>query len=177
MTAARRWTPPAGTLRCPSDALPDFPDDNATARAGQACQGLPGRWWLAERQILPDRVVVSPARRALQTWELAAAELGPSRPSTQDEPEIDDRVYRNTVDDLLSVIRETPDAVSTLAIVGHNPAIQELAIALDDTSGDAAGRRELAEKYPTSAVAVFAVADPWAAAETATLISFAIPRG
>jgi phosphohistidine phosphatase len=150
--------------------------DRALARRGTNEAPAIGRW-LAERQILPDRVVVSPARRARQTWELAAAELRPSRPSTQDEPEIDDRVYGNTVDDLLSVIRETPDAVSTLAIVGHNPAIQELAIALDDASGDAAGRRELAEKYPTSAVAVFAVADPWAAAETATLISFAIPRG
>lgn len=128
--------------------------------------------WLAGQQIVPDRAVVSPARRATQTWQLAAAELGPTP-----EPELDERVYRNTVEDLLAVIRDTPAAVSTLAIVGHNPAIQDLAIAFDDRDGDADGRRELVDKYPTSAVAVFAVADPWAAASAGTLISFAVPRG
>ena len=144
--------------------------DRPLARRGTTEAPVIGRW-LAEQRIAPDRVVVSPARRARQTWQLAAAELGPAA-----EPELDERVYDNTVEDLLAVIRETPAALSTLAIVGHNPAIQELAIAFDDRDGDADGRRKLAEKYPTSGIAVFAVADPWAAASTGTLVSFAVPR-
>ena len=128
--------------------------------------------WLAERQVVPDRVVVSPARRARQTWELAAAGLGPAV-----EPVLDGRVYDNTVEDLLEVIRETPAAVSTLAIVGHNPGIQDLAVALDDGRGDDDARRDVAGKYRTSGVAVFTLKDPWAEARAGTLTLFAAPRG
>ena len=49
-------------------------------------------------------------------------------------------------------------------------------MAFDDGTGDADGRRELAEKYPTSGVAVFAVTEPWAVAELGKLLSFVVPR-
>src|SRR5215203_3123231 len=98
--------------------------DRPLAERGVAEAPAVGRW-LAAQGIAPDRVVVSPARRARQTWELTAAELGPV-------PELDERVYRNTVEALLEIIRGTPGEVTTLAIVGHNPGIQDLAITLDD---------------------------------------------
>ena len=123
--------------------------------------------WLAGQRIAPDRVVVSPARRARQTWELAAAQLGPTP-----APVTDDRVYRNTVQDLLDVVHETPPEVATLVVVGHNPGIQELAISLDDGSGHG----DVRTKYPTSGVAVFDLPGPWAAVTSATLTDFAIPR-
>ena len=88
----------------------------------------------------------------------------------------DDRVYRNTVEDLLEIIRETPAEVTTLAVVGHNPGIEELATALDDGRGDDSSRRELATRNPTSGVAVFDVGDSWAQVRSATLTSFATPR-
>jgi len=62
--------------------------------------------WLAERSLLPDRVVVSPARRASQTWQLAGAELGPVARAV-----VDERVYDNTLSDLLRVVRESPPDV------------------------------------------------------------------
>ena len=144
--------------------------DRPLADRGVAEAPAVGRW-LAARRIGPDRVVVSPARRARQTWELAAGELGPTA-----QPVLDERVYGNTVEDLLEIVRETPTEVTTLAIVGHNPGIQELAIALDDGRGDDADRTELTTKYPTSAVAVFDVSDPWARVRSATLTSFVKPR-
>jgi phosphohistidine phosphatase len=140
------------------------------AERGEAEAPKIGRW-LADRQIVPDRVVVSPARRARQTWELAAAELDAAPAPVEDE-----RVYANTVADLMAVVRETPDAVSTLAIVGHNPGIQELAIGLDDGRGDDAARAEVTGKYRTSGVAVFALADAWADVRAGTLTDFAAPR-
>jgi phosphohistidine phosphatase len=130
--------------------------DRPLARRGVAEAPAVGRW-LAQRLIAPDRVMVSPARRARQTWELAATEL-----SAAPEPVLDDRIYHNTVEDLLQIIRETPAEVTTLAIVGHNPGLQNLAIALDDGRGDDAGRKELTTKYRTSGIAVFDIGGSWA---------------
>ena len=130
--------------------------------------------WLAERSLVPDRVVVSPARRASQTWQLAGAELGASA-----EPVVEERVNDNTLSDLLRVVRESPPDVSTLAVVGHNPSIAELASVLDDRHGETVARQELAHKYPTSGIAVFELGIEWEQVDfgTGTLRQFAAPRG
>ena len=124
--------------------------------------------WLQRSGIVPDRVLVSPALRAAQTW--AAAAVGP-------EPTVDDRIYENTVADLLAVLGELPDEVRTVAVVGHNPSIGELAAALDDGEGDASARADLQAGFPTGAVAVFAVPTPLSDVESggATLTDFAVP--
>jgi len=147
--------------------------DRPLADRGRADAPAIGRW-LAAHDLVPDHVVVSPARRAAQTWELAAGAL-PAAVAT----EVDARVYDNTVGDLLDVIRETPADVGTLALVGHNPSFAELAGALDDGQGDRAARRELADKYPTSGVAAFELATEWSRTGLGdgTLRAFAAPRG
>ena len=124
--------------------------------------------WLQRSGIVPDRVLVSPALRAAQTW--AAAAVGP-------EPTVDDRIYENTVADLLAVLGELPDEVRTVAVVGHNPSIGELAAALDDGEGDVSARVDLQAGFPTGAVAVFAVPTPLSDVESggATLTDFAVP--
>ena len=127
--------------------------------------------WLAERHLVPDRVVVSPALRARRTWERAATGLAGAP-----EPVEDERVYDNSVAALLAVVRDTPDGVGTLAVVGHNPGIQEFAISFDDGTGDEAAREDVTGKYPTGGVAVFAVDDPWSRASAGTLTAFAAPR-
>jgi phosphohistidine phosphatase len=144
--------------------------DRPLADRGVAEAPAVGRW-LADRGIAPDRVLVSPARRARQTWELAAAELPAAA-----EPVVDDRIYDNTVEDLLDLLRDTPAEVGTLAVVGHNPGIHDLARTLDDGRGDDAARAELAARYRTSGVAVFDIGDPWAEVRSATLTHFATPR-
>jgi len=75
--------------------------------------------WLSSQGVVPDLVVVSPAMRARQTWELTELD----RPAKADE-----RVYDNTVGDLLAVVAETDESVGTLAIVGHNPSIEAFAL-------------------------------------------------
>lgn len=143
------------------------------ARRGVRDAGAVGQW-LADRGLVPDRAVVSPARRAVQTWDIAAGQLGDVAPAR-----IDDLIYVNTVDDLLAVIHPTPDEVSTLLLVGHNPSMVELATVVDDGSGDENARAELSRGYPTSGVAVFALDTSWAdvGRATGTLTAFAAPRG
>ena len=122
---------------------------------------------------MPDRVLVSSARRAVQTWEAASARLQPS-PSAI----VDPRVYDNTVEALLAIITETPEDVQTLAVVGHNPSVGELARALDDGQGDPDARRALEAGFPTASVAVFTVDQGFSAIAPgdATLTDLFTPR-
>jgi phosphohistidine phosphatase len=128
--------------------------------------------WLARGGYAPDRIVVSPALRAAQTWEQAAAAAAPDLP-----PTVDDRIYDNTLESVLATITETSDDVRTLVVVGHNPSVGELAFALDDGDGDPAPRRELHAGFPAGAVAVFALTTSFAdlGPAGATLADFAVP--
>ena len=128
--------------------------------------------WLAQAGLVPDRVLVSPARRAVQTWEQARASLVPDV-----EPVVDERVHVNTVEALLAAVRETPDDVQTLAVVGHNPSVGELTGLLDDGRGDPRAQRDVGAGFRTGGVAVFTLATPFAAIEpgTATLTGFTVP--
>jgi phosphohistidine phosphatase len=130
--------------------------------------------WLVDHDVVPDYVVVSPAVRAIQTWEAAMAQLGGVPPVA-----VDERIYDNTVEDLLAIARESTDDINTLALVGHNPSMHALAATLDDGHGDPTARGDLARSYPTSGVAVFDVRGRWGElqASGATLREFVAPRG
>jgi phosphohistidine phosphatase len=127
---------------------------------------------LEQAASVPDRVLVSPARRARETWELAGSSLlgGP-------EPVVDERVYDNTVEALLAAVQETADDVRTLAVVGHNPSIGELAGVLDDGRGNPSARGRLVAGYPAGGVAVFTLSASFAAIApgTATLDDVLLP--
>jgi phosphohistidine phosphatase len=128
--------------------------------------------WLEHAGLVPDRVLVSPARRAAQTWEGAGSALALALP-----PIVEPRIYDNTVEALLAVIREVPDDVRTLTVVGHNPSIGELASVLDDGRGSPAARRDLQAGFPIGGVAVFVLTTPFAAVDAgeATLSDFTVP--
>ena len=84
---------------------------------------------LAERGPAPDLILASDARRAYQTATLAAAELA-AAPPVQPEPAI----YDAGLDTLLAVIRDLPAGADCVLIVGHNPGLESLTVAL---SGEA----------------------------------------
>ncbi|MFE4467223.1 SixA phosphatase family protein [Leifsonia sp. NPDC056824] len=107
-----------------SGALPDI--ERPLAERGNAQAPLAGRW-LASHGGVIDLAIVSPAQRARETWQLASAELDPAPPVRFDE-----RVYAASADELLSVVRETPDEARTLILVGHNPGMEQLASLLAD---------------------------------------------
>jgi phosphohistidine phosphatase len=96
----------------PSDA------ERRLASPGRADAAAVGRW-LASQLIAPDRVVVSPTLRTRETWELTGIGSPPA--------DLDERIYDNTAEDLLAVMRDTPPDVHTLLLVGHNPSIATLA--------------------------------------------------
>lgn len=79
-----------------------------------------GRWIATHLDPL-DLAVISAATRARQTWELIAAEL-PAPPPTQ----VGRDAYTFSGYDLLDVVADFPDDARTVALVGHNPAAEEL---------------------------------------------------
>jgi len=109
--------------------------------------------WIARHPPVPDSVLVSPAVRAHQTWEIAWEAMKDlvRQPRVELLPEL----YGADPSQLLQTIRDASVAdPRRLMLVGHNPGMHELAIALAG-GGDAAGRKELAGNLPTSGLAVF----------------------
>ena len=111
---------------------------------------------LAGLGVAPDRVLVSPAVRARQTWQGMSAALA-SPPG----PESEERIYDNTLEGLFEVIRESGEDVGTLVVVGHNPAVGQLASDLDDGEGDDDAREALGRGFPPASMAVFEVDGPF----------------
>lgn len=107
--------------------------------------------WMAGGIGAIDLAVVSSATRARETWDLVAAELDELPPAR-----IEARCYAATATELLALVRELPEDAGTVALVGHNPGIEEL-VAL------VTGRRV---PMPTSALAVIDWPGPWAAPGT-----------
>jgi phosphohistidine phosphatase len=161
-------------LRHAKSDRPEGVPDHARPLGPRGLRDAPaaGRW-LAEADCLPDFVLCSTARRARQTWELAAAELG-STPPVRYEP----RIYAADDQDTLDVVREVPADVGTLLLIGHNPGLQDLILLLvDEGLGDTLQRTQT--KFPTSAVAVLTWRGTWSdlAPGTALLTDLAVPRG
>lgn len=108
--------------------------------------------------LLPDMVLVSSARRTLQT--LAALE------PWEEPPRIEplDSLYLAPASELLDVIRKVAPTVRCLMLVAHNPGLHDLAMMLAGAhaASDDKQVRRLAEGYPSGALAEFNVAAPWA---------------
>ena len=110
-----------------------------------------GRYMLDGGHV-PALALCSPARRARETWALAAAALK-QEPVTRFVGDIYDF---GDGDALLEVLQRDGGSASPLLMVGHNPSLEGLAIRLcDRDSGKLRARME--KKYPTATLAVFDV--------------------
>ena len=109
--------------------------------------------WIGRHPPFPDCVFVSPAVRAQQTWDIAWAAmkgLGPT-PKVEFVPEL----YGGGARELLASVRNASATdPKRLMLVGHNPGMHDLALALAGR-GDASGRKALSSNLPTAGLAVF----------------------
>lgn len=130
---------------------------------------------MRELGLAPEVVLVSSARRTLQTLEA----LAPLPDSPIVEPM--DALYLAPWEKLLDAVHGVPETARSVLLIGHNPGLHELALALAGaaamTTRDGAARR-LAEAYPTGALAEFSVATPWRFLEAGggRLVRFLTPR-
>jgi phosphohistidine phosphatase len=78
---------------------------------------------LKQQDSKPERILSSPAVRAITTATIMARELGVSAQKVQQ----DERLYLASPKVILAVIRELGERARHLMIVGHNPGITEFA--------------------------------------------------
>lgn len=120
-------------------------------------------------RIRPELVLCSSAVRTRQTLAAVLPALGSAL-----EVRIEERLYTFDAGVLLARLGEVPPAVSSVLVVGHNPAMQDLAVRLADR-GDRLG--DLAAKLPTCAFAEIAFSSgSWGALDHGELTRFVVPR-
>ncbi|MEU8590441.1 histidine phosphatase family protein [Streptomyces sp. NPDC048664] len=162
-------------LRHAKSAWPEGVEDHERPLGPRGLRDAPaaGRA-LAHADRLPDLALCSTAVRARRTWELVCAEWA-APPAVR----FDARMYAAGVPDLLAVLREVPDEVGTLLLVGHNPGLAELVLWLaGDGVGDTLDRVRV--KFPTAALARLDwPGGTWnsLAPATALLSDVTVPRG
>ncbi len=78
--------------------------------------------FLKERQVFPDLIISSHARRALDTAKIVAAKLD----YTLDKIQIDESIYGAYLDTLLNIIYAIDNQYDTVFLFGHNPTFTNL---------------------------------------------------
>jgi phosphohistidine phosphatase len=126
-------------------------------------------------------VLVSTAVRAQQTWEIVGQAMQDATRTVTPPPQVKslDELYGAEPAQLLQIIRMAEAAdPRQLMVVGHNPGMHELALALTG-SGDAAAKKALEDNLPTTGLAIldFAIED-WneVAFRRGTLVRFTSPK-
>ena len=164
-------------LRHAKSAYPDGVDDHdrPLAPRGEREAGLAGDW-LRGGSVEPpvQAVLCSTATRTRQTL----ARTGIDAPV-----HFVDRLYGAMPGAVIGEINAAAEVfdfdVRTLLVIGHEPAMSSVALALGGAPGTnetAAGR--ISTKYPTSALAVLRIDGPWRDLEVggAALETFYVPR-
>lgn len=113
-----------------------------------AMRGIEAAAWigdtLAQRGLLPDRIVCSTSRRTRETLELALVRL-PANWRT--DVVLSDAVYDRRDHDYLGLLAEQGGEAKVLMLIGHNSATEQTALSL-------AGQGEAIGNFPTGGIAV-----------------------
>ena len=74
--------------------------------------------FVRNREIAFEKVICSTATRARETTSIV---LGKTSPATFDQ-----RVYESGATELLDLLREIPEGVNSVMLVGHNPSLERM---------------------------------------------------
>ena len=152
-------------------ALEDF-DRPLAPRGRKAAPRMAA--FMREKGLIPEIVLCSAARRALETWEQVAPGLDAEIPV-----KVLSGLYHAAPSGLLAALRRAPADAASALLVGHNPAIEGLALLLCGPRSKPKALDRLRAKFPTGALAVIDVeADTWSALAEGSgrLTQFVCPR-
>jgi phosphohistidine phosphatase len=125
---------------------------------------------LRSQRIAPALVLCSSAARTRETLERIRPSLGEGV-----EVRIEDGIYGATANDLLDLLHGVAPGAESVMVIGHNPALQELALTLAARGPEL---ERLSEKFPTAALATLTFGGGWEelSGGAAQLMSFVTPR-
>lgn len=109
---------------------------------------------MRSRGFIPAIVLCSGARRAQQTLELLAAELG-----QEIAAEIERQLYLADAEQLLLRLHALDDVIGSVLVIGHNPTLQTLAVRLAG-AGESADIERLRDAFPAAALAALTFSGP-----------------
>ena len=108
---------------------------------------------LRAADVAPSLVLCSPARRTRETLEGIRDALG-----ADVEVQFEHELYGASAERLLERVGDVDDSVESVLLIGHNPGIADLALALAGRGHDVEALRG---KYPTGALATLAFEKSW----------------
>ncbi|MCF8709982.1 SixA phosphatase family protein [Rhizorhapis sp. SPR117] len=121
-----------------------------------------------------DHLIASPAVRVIQTLDTFLDGYG-----EKIEANWDRRIYLASSATLMDVLRDQPNDVSSLLMLGHNPGLEDLILTLVPDNSASALRDDVEIKFPTASLAVMEIdIDKWddMGPNMARLVSFTRPR-
>lgn len=145
--------------------------DRALTERGRRDAPVMGRW-IAAMAGVPETALVSSAVRTKETWDLLQSELPTAQVIFAED------LYLAEAEEMLTLIREMPDGVVRLIVVGHNSGLEDLALALVG-EGDEDDIAAMEAKFPTCAAAVFefdVATWPEVGPGMGRLVHFMVPR-
>jgi len=125
--------------------------------------------YLKRSKITPDLVICSTTVRAIQTLDPIVKAVNPVAIILKRE------IYAGTQQGLWEQLRKIPESAKSVLLIGHNPALQNLALELAQADKLLPFARE---KFPTCAMARFRFHGAWKSSEPhgAALASFIAPK-
>ncbi len=110
--------------------------------------------WLKSHNRIPDFVITSPAKRAMQTAGIACEAMGINAEDIYRRKHI----YLATPEELLYVLEDCPEQARCVMLVGHNPGLEELLYYLVNGTMTIPNDGKI---MPTAALAILEMPDTW----------------
>ncbi|HEY3918373.1 MAG TPA: histidine phosphatase family protein [Stellaceae bacterium] len=150
-------------------AVPEGSDGDAErplAKRGRKAAAMMGDY-LAGLRPPPRLVLCSTARRTRETLDEVLPALDPAPQALYEQG-----LYLTGAGKLIERLQCLPESAASVLLIGHNPGLHLLAAGLAKDSGD------LAEGFPTAALAVLRIAGAWSALQPhqAKLIDYRTPK-
>jgi phosphohistidine phosphatase len=138
--------------------------DRPLAKRGKRAAKAMGAY-MREQGVDPDLVLCSTAVRARETLELIAP---------GGRVKVEKALFGAAAEDLLERLRRAPDTAHSILLIGHNPGMHDLAVALTSDPSP-----QLVDKLPTGALVSLELSDDrWKALKLGDgkLASYVRPR-